>query len=131
MKLSKLVGQTGILGVGLFLAVSFGASAESVTNVNNDNNVVRSAPFASCVNLDKEQLATRVKNDYLLNRLPRWQDDKKALGPKPVANINANDVIKRDNSYHVILNVRGARTDLRYNVEVNCDDNKITYISSK
>ncbi len=74
MKLSKLVGQTGILGAGLFLAVSFGASAESVTNVNNDNNVVRSAPFASCVNLDKEQLATRVKNDYLLNRLPRWQD---------------------------------------------------------
>ena len=39
---------------------------------------------------------------------------------------------KRDNSYHVILDVRGARTDLTLsNVEANCDENKITYISSK
>ncbi|WP_193015159.1 protein YebF [Proteus sp. FME41] len=129
MKLSKLAGQTGILGAALLLAVSFGASAESVDNVNQD--VVRSAPFASCINLDNNQLVTRVKNDYLQNRLPRWQEDKKALGPKPVASINANEVIKMDNNYQMILNVRGARTDLRYNVQVNCDDNTITYVSTK
>ncbi|CRL60347.1 protein YebF [Proteus vulgaris] len=129
MKLSKLAGQTGILGVALLLVVSFGASAESVNNVNKD--VVRSAPFASCVNLDNNQLVTRVKNDYLQNRLPRWQEDKKALGPKPVASINANEVIKMDNNYQMVLNVRGARTDLRYNVQVNCDENTITYVSPK
>ncbi|MBI6529799.1 hypothetical protein JEP40_11835 [Proteus vulgaris] len=129
MKLSKLVGQTGILGVALLLTVSFGASAENVDNVNKD--VVRSAPFASCVNLDNNQLVTRVKNDYLQNRLPRWQEDKKALGPKPVASINANEIIKMDNNYQMVLNVRGARTDLRYNVQVNCDENTITYVSPK
>ncbi|MBQ0215428.1 protein YebF [Proteus vulgaris] len=129
MKLSKLAGQTGILGVALLLAVSLGASAESVDNVNKD--IVRSAPFASCVNLDNNQLVTRVKNDYLQNRLPRWQEDKKALGPKPVASINANEVIKMDNNYQMVLNVRGARTDLRYNVQVNCDENTITYVSPK
>ncbi|MEQ4986880.1 protein YebF [Proteus vulgaris] len=129
MKLSKLAGQTGILGVALLLVVSFGASAESVDNVNKD--VVRSAPFASCVNLDNNQLVARVKNDYLQNRLPRWQEDKKALGPKPVASINANEVIKMDNNYQMVLNVRGARTDLRYNVQVNCDENTITYVSPK
>ncbi|MGR6439482.1 hypothetical protein ACU42Y_14860 [Proteus mirabilis] len=57
-EIKQISWSTGILGAGFFLAVSFGASAESVTNVNNDNNVVRSAPFASCVNLDKEQLAS-------------------------------------------------------------------------
>lgn len=129
MKLSKLAGQTGILGVALLLAVSLGASAESVDNVNKD--IVRSAPFASCVNLDNNQLVTRVKNDYLQNRLPRWQEDKKALGLKPVASINANEVIKMDNNYQMVLNVRGARTDLRYNVQVNCDENTITYVSPK
>ncbi|AYY81032.1 MULTISPECIES: protein YebF [Proteus] len=129
MKLSKLAGQTGILGAALLLAVSFGAFAESVDNVNKD--IVRSAPFSSCVNLDNNQLVTRVKNDYLQNRLPRWQEDKKALGPKPVASINANEVIKMDNNYQMVLNVRGARTDLRYNVQVNCDDNTITYVSPK
>lgn len=67
MKLSKLAGQTGILGAALLLAVSFGAFAESVDNVNKD--IVRSAPFSSCVNLDNNQLVTRVKNDYLQNRL--------------------------------------------------------------
>ncbi|MEQ5186556.1 YebF family protein, partial [Providencia alcalifaciens] len=77
MKLSKFIGQTGVLGAGLLLAVSFGASAESIEKVNKD--IVRSAPFASCVNLDNNQLVTRVKNDYLQNRLPRWQDDKNAL----------------------------------------------------
>ncbi|MBG3080409.1 hypothetical protein I4632_09300 [Proteus mirabilis] len=128
MKLSKLAGQTGILGIALLLVVSFGASAESV-DVNKD--VVRSAPFASCVNLDNNQLVARVKNDYLQNRLPRWQEDKKALGPKPVASINANEVIKMDNNYQMVLNVRGARTDLRYNVQVNCDENTITYVSPK
>ena len=87
MKLSKLVGQTGILGAGLFLVVSFGASCrKSATNVNNDNNVVRSAPFASCVNLDKEQPATRVKMiiysiDYLAGRMIKSTRTK-----KPVAN---------------------------------------------
>ncbi|MEQ4922304.1 protein YebF [Proteus hauseri] len=131
MKLSKLVGQTGMLSAVLLLAVSFGASAESVKKETTENDIVRSAPFASCINLDKDQLATRVKNDYLQNRLPRWQDDKKELGPKPVVTINANDVIKMDNNYHITLNVRGARTDLRYNVEVNCDEKKITYVSSK
>ncbi|QAV25066.1 protein YebF [Proteus hauseri] len=131
MKLSKLVGQTGILSAALLLTVSFGASAESVEKVSTENDIVRSAPFSSCINLDKDQLAARVKNDYLQNRLPRWLDDKKELGPKPVATINANDVIKMDNNYHVTLNVRGARTDLRYNVEVNCDEKKITYISAK
>lgn len=131
MKLSKLISQTGILGAGLLLAVSFGASAESADNAKNENDIVRSAPFASCVNLDKDQLAARVKNDYLQNRLPRWQDDKKALGPKPVVNINASDVIKMDNNYLVTLNVRGARTDLRYNIEVNCDKQTITYVSPK
>lgn len=129
MKLSKLVSRTGILGAGLLFAVSFGASAESIENVNKD--IVRSAPFASCVNLDNNQLVTRVKNDYLQNRLPRWQEDKKALGPKPVASINANEVIKMDNNYQMVLNVRGARTDLRYNVQVNCDENTITYVSPK
>ncbi|MDM3563098.1 protein YebF [Proteus vulgaris] len=129
MKLSKLAGQTGILGAALLLAVSFGSFAESVDNVNKD--IVRSAPFSSCVNLDNNQLVTRVKNDYLQNRLPRWQEDKKALGPKPVASINANEVIKMDNNYQMVLNVRGARTDLRYNVQVNCDDNTITYVSPK
>lgn len=129
MKLSKLMSQTGIFGAGLLLAVSFGASAESIENVNKD--IVRSAPFASCVNLDNNQLVTRVKNDFLQNRLPRWQDDKNTLGPKPVASINANEVIKMDNNYQMVLNVRGARTDLRYNVQVNCDDNTITYVSPK
>ncbi|WIV87070.1 protein YebF [Proteus appendicitidis] len=129
MKLSKLMNQTGIFGAGLLLAVSFGASAESIENVNKD--IVRSAPFASCVNLDNNQLVTRVKNDFLQNRLPRWQDDKNTLGPKPVASINANEVIKMDNNYQMVLNVRGARTDLRYNVQVNCDDNTITYVSPK
>ncbi|EEG87464.1 hypothetical protein PROPEN_00360 [Proteus penneri ATCC 35198] len=129
MKLSKFIGQTGILGAGFLLAISFGASAESIENVNKD--IVRSVPFSSCVNLDNNQLVTRVKNDYLQNRLPRWQDDKKALGPKPVASINANEIIKMNNNYQMVLNVRGARTDLRYNVQVNCDDNTITYVSPK
>lgn len=131
MKLSKSFGLTSFLGASCLLMVTFGANAESIENLNNQNDVIRSAPFANCTNIDNDQIAVRVKNDYLQNRLPRWQDDKKLLGSKPVANINANEVVKNGNNYQVTLGVRGARTDLRYNVAVNCDDNTITYTLSK
>lgn len=131
MKLSNIVSKTGMLSAALLLAVSFGASAEETNNVNNETDVSRSAPFANCINQDSNEIVARVKNDYLQNRLPRWLDDKNTLGPKPVANINANDIIKTGNNYQIMLTVRGARTDLRYNVDVNCDEGKITYVLNK
>nr|WP_329819824.1 YebF family protein [Providencia alcalifaciens] len=42
----------------------------------------KAAAFVSCGNLTEPQIAAQVKNDFMNNRLPRWADEKAAVGKK-------------------------------------------------
>lgn len=87
----------------------------------------RTAHFISCEKLNEVQIGAQVKNDFMHNRLPRWQDEKAILGSKAVAWVNNNNITQTPEGYQVPLDVRGAKKDLRYNVQVDCVKNTITY----
>ncbi|CAG9422114.1 protein YebF [Providencia alcalifaciens] len=90
----------------------------------------KAAAFVSCGNLTEPQIAAQVKNDFMNNRLPRWSDEKAAVGKKAVAWINDNEVTKTEEGYILPLVVRGSKSDLHYRVTVNCKNDTITYNTS-
>ncbi|MCW2254514.1 hypothetical protein M2263_000605 [Providencia alcalifaciens] len=91
----------------------------------------KAAPFISCGNLSEPQVAAQVKNDFMHNRLPRWSDEKALVGKKAVAWVNNQDVTKTATGYQVPLIVRGSKSDLHYNVKVDCENSTITYNTAK
>ena len=90
----------------------------------------KAAPFVSCGALTESQIAAQVKSDFMHNRLPRWTEEKAALGKKAVAWVNDNEVTKTDTGYTVPLVVRGAKSDLHYSVSVDCQNNTVIYNTS-
>ncbi|MTC59144.1 hypothetical protein GKR50_03815 [Providencia rustigianii] len=98
-------------------------------SVNTDEG--KAAPFVSCGNLTEPQVAAQVKSDFMNNRLPRWTEEKAAVGKKAVAWVNDSEVTKTDDGYVVPLVVRGSKSDLHYRVAVNCKNNTVTYNTSK
>ncbi|EKT56986.1 protein YebF [Providencia rettgeri] len=112
-----------ILGACALVFSSFALSA------NNEEG--KAAPFVSCGTLTEPQIAAQVKSDFMHNRLPRWTDEKATLGKKAVAWVNDSEVTKTETGYTVPLVVRGAKSDLHYSVAVDCQNNTVTYNTTK
>ncbi|MBI6547892.1 protein YebF [Xenorhabdus lircayensis] len=123
MKTSQFIHRIGLLSTGILLSVSFTATA-----VENE----RMAKFISCENLTKEQVAAQVKQDFLQNRINRWDKDKKQLGTsKLIAWVNVNDITGDENALQVPLIVRGSKRDKSYNVTIDCQKKTISYSEVK
>ncbi|WP_322928789.1 protein YebF [Providencia huashanensis] len=91
----------------------------------------KAEPFVSCGSVTEPQIAAQVKSDFMHNRLPRWAEEKATLGKKAVAWVNDSEVTKTETGYTVPLVVRGAKSDLRYSVSVDCQNNTVTYNATK
>lgn len=91
----------------------------------------KAEPFVSCGTLTEPQIAAQVKSDFMHNRLPRWAEENTTLGKKAVAWVNDSEVTKTETGYTVPLVVRGAKSDLRYSVSVDCQNNTVTYNATK
>lgn len=89
---------------------------------------VRTATVAPCSTASKDEIAALVKRDFLQNRIPRWDADKKTLGTStPVAWV-VPDSISGDNArWEIPLKVRGDHTDTTYQVTLNCQLGEISY----
>ncbi|PHM46852.1 protein YebF [Xenorhabdus miraniensis] len=123
MKTSQFIQRIGLLSAGVLLSVSFTATA-----VENE----RVAKFISCKNLTKDQVAAQVKQDFLQNRINRWNEDRKQLGTsKPIAWVNVNDITGDENALQVPLIVRGSKKDKSYNVTIDCQKETINYSEVK
>ncbi|MGL4860058.1 MAG: protein YebF [Enterobacteriaceae bacterium] len=109
----------GVFGV-ILAAYTFTASAaESET---------RQATIADCSKFKQPEVATMVKNDFLRNRLPGWDNDKRQLGKgDPVAWINQDEISHHEGVWQITLSVRGSSSDKRYDVTVDCNKGQITY----
>ncbi|MDC9604208.1 protein YebF [Xenorhabdus griffiniae] len=119
MKESQFIRRISLLSAGVLLSVSFIASAA-------DNE--RVAKFISCKNLTKDQVAAQVKQDFLQNRINRWDKDRKQLGTaKPIAWVNVNDITGDQDALQVPLIVRGTKKDKSYNVIIDCQQETISY----
>ncbi|WP_032483540.1 protein YebF, partial [Yersinia pestis] len=82
----------------------------------------------ACIGLNQSQVATQVKRDFLQNRIPRWEADKKQLGTdKPVVWINVVDIIGKDDIWQVPLIARGNKGDKTYQVVLDCKSGTMTY----
>ncbi|MBC8953697.1 protein YebF [Xenorhabdus sp. PB62.4] len=123
MKTSQFIQRIGLLSAGVLLSVSFTATATENERV---------AKFISCKNLTKDQVAAQVKQDFLQNRINRWNEDRKQLGTsKPIAWVNVNDITGDENALQVPLIVRGSKKDKSYNVTIDCQKETINYSEVK
>ena len=73
---------------------------------------VRTATVAPCSTASKDEIAALVKRDFLQNRIPRWDADKKTLGTStPVAWVVPDSISGDTARWEIPLNVRGDPTD--------------------
>lgn len=117
--MKKMISGVVILVAGMSGMVQLAQAAESE---------IRTATVAPCSNAGKDEIAALVKRDYLQNRIPRWDTDKKTLGTStPVAWV-VPDSISGDNAkWNIPLKVRGDHTDKTYQVTLNCQLGEISY----
>lgn len=120
-----------IAGSKIRFVLGSGALLFSSIAMSSNQEEGKSAAFVSCNNLSEPQIAAQVKSDFMHSRLPRWADEKALVGSKAVAWVNNQDVTKTAVGYQVPLMVRGSKSDLRYNVTVDCDNSTITYNTAK
>ena len=93
-----------------------------------DEPEVRTATVTPCSTATKEDVAALVKRDFLQNRIPRWDADKKALGTStPVAWVVTDSISGSNAKWNVPLTVRGDQTDKTYQVTLNCQIGEISY----
>lgn len=84
--------------------------------------------LSDCSNMTSQQLANFAKKDFLQDRLPRWDETKKALGSgNPVVWVNENDIVAKGDSRIVPLKVRGRSSDKQYMVNIDCQKSEISY----
>ncbi|MFI8415675.1 protein YebF [Serratia sp. NPDC078593] len=106
-----------ILAVAL-LAMATSAQAQQV----------RTAKVAPCTGLQAPDIAAQVKRDFLQNRITRWDADKKQLGTdKPIAWVNPDAIVSKDDVWQLPLTVRGSKLDKIYRVTLNCKSGEISY----
>ncbi|MFO6295975.1 protein YebF [Rahnella selenatireducens] len=99
-----------------------------VQTAQADEPEVRTATVTPCANATKDELAALVKRDFLQNRIPRWDTDKKALGTStPVAWVDAGSISGDNKKWDIPLKVRGDHADKTYDVTLNCQLGEISY----
>ncbi|MBO1916274.1 hypothetical protein J4727_11805 [Providencia rettgeri] len=97
-------------------------------SANNEEG--KAAPFVSCGTLTEPQIAAQVKSDFMHNRLPRWTDEKAALGKKAVAWSMIVKSLNR-NRLQGSVSCSWCKIDLHYSVAVDCQNNTVTYNTAK
>src|SRR5688572_6587282 len=113
-----------ILGVVMAVAGMSGLSEFAQA----DEPEVRTATVTPCSTATKEDVAALVKRDFLQNRIPRWDADKKVLGTStPVAWVVTDSISGSNAGWNVPLKVRGDHTDKTYQVTLNCQIGEISY----
>ncbi|ADW74484.1 MULTISPECIES: protein YebF [Rahnella] len=113
-----------ILGVVMAVAGMSGLSQVAQA----DEPEVRTATVTPCSTATKDEVAALVKRDFLQNRIPRWDADKKVLGTStPVAWVVTDSISGNNARWNIPLKVRGDHTDKTYQVTLNCQIGEISY----
>ncbi|MGG8470212.1 protein YebF [Rahnella sp. PAMC25617] len=112
--------------LGAVMAAAVMSSLSQVAQA--DEPEVRTATVTPCATATKDDVAALVKRDFLQNRIPRWDADKKVLGTStPVAWVVTDSISGSNAKWDIPLKVRGDHTDKTYQVTLNCQIGEISY----